>query len=244
VIERATRFEASAKAPAIQAERFSYQLLVPRASLCADGARWDDVYDCWQTVWGQTLRELDGADMVFSDDFTRQHELGCLFYSGRCIGMTAWRWVDLSIRAEREDSYFRAWPRAVLESAFASGKRVCIGSNLTVLPEWRGMVDGYSIKELLMVLAVKRFLASDADVMVGTMRNDRGMNGLVYRLGARPLLQSVAHHGVAVDLVTFTRGALGPFEPSPQVNELARRLWGEADAEKPLPGRRDEDGTR
>jgi hypothetical protein len=244
VIERAIRTETSAKAPAIQPECFSYQLLAPRASSGADHARWDDVYACWHTVWGQTLRELDGANRIFSDDFTRQHELGCLFYSGRCIGMTAWRWVDLSLRAEREDSYFRVWPRAVLESVFTSGKSVCVGSNLTVLPEWRGTLDGYSIKELLMVLAVRRFLASDADVMVGTMRNDRGMNGLVYRLGARPLLQGVAHHGVAVDLVTFTRGALGPFEPRPQVDALARRLWEDLSLERLLPGRRDEDGTR
>jgi len=229
VIEHATKAsEAPWKAQAIQPERFVYEVIAPRASTRVERERWDDVYDCWQTVWGQTLRDLDGAGVVFSDDLTRQHELGCLFYSGRCIGMTAWRWVDLSLRAERDDSYFKAWPRAVLESAFTAGQRVCIGSNLTVLPAWRGAVDGYSIKELLMVLAVKRFLASDADVMVGTMRNDRGMNGLVYRLGAMPLSRDVAHHGVAVDLVTFTRGALGPFEPRPQTDALAQRLWKEA----------------
>lgn len=211
--------------PALDPERFAYRLLRPHEPATASRAVWDSAYDCWHTVWGQTLAELDGASALFSDDFTRQHELGCLFYSSRCVGMTGWRWVDLSRRADREDSYFKAWPRALLESAFPAGQRVCIGSNLTVLPAWRGDVDGYSMKELLMVLAVTRFLASDADVMLGTMRNDRGMNGLVYRLGARPLRENVLHHGVAVDLVTFTRGGLGPFEPRPLVAALARRLW-------------------
>jgi len=188
----------------------------------------DDAFSCWRAVWGQTLLELDGAARVFSDDFARQHELGSLFYAGRCVGLSGYRWVDLTRTANREDSYFKVWPESLLGHIAARSALVCVGSNLTVLPHWRGANAGYSVKEILMTLAVKRFLASNADVMVGTMRNDRGMNGLVYRLGARPVLQSIAHHGVQVDLVTFDRFALGPIEPQPTVDVLTQRLWREA----------------
>jgi len=204
---------------------FSYHLLSPRAASGAQRAHLAEAYAAWRAVWGETLRELDGAERVFSDDFSRQHELGCLFYANQCVGLTGYRWVDLTRAENRDDSYFKVWPAAVLKQVLASGTHVCVGSNLTVLPSWRGMPGGYSIKEVLMTLAVTRFLASEADSMVGTMRNDRGMNGLVYRLGARPVLQDIEHHGVRVDLVVFSRRELGPVSPGAAVDALTRRLW-------------------
>lgn len=87
--------------------------------------------------------------------------------------------------------------------------RICIGSNLAMAPEFRGTVDGVEVSEMLLGLAVRRFHESDAQVMVGTMRNDRRMNDLSYRLGTRPLLQVATHHNVDVDvdLVVTERSA-------------------------------------
>jgi hypothetical protein len=209
----------------LQPQRFAYHLLVPRAAFGAVRLRLIEAYACWRSVWETTLRELDNADRVFSDDFTRQDELGALFYADRCVGLTGYRWVDLSLPGYRDDSYFKVWPRTALETALGHGSRICVGSNLTVLPQWRGALEGYSVKEILMTLAVRRFLASDADAMLGTMRNDRGMNHLVYRLGARPVLQNVSHHGVQVDLVTFARHAMGPIEPGHKIDLLTQALW-------------------
>jgi hypothetical protein len=209
----------------IDPSNFAYDLLSPRSTSEASREKLMDAYRCWRGVWAQTLMEVDGAPDVFGDDFTRQDELGALFYQGSCIGLTGYRWVDLSMPQCQDDSYFRAWPKSALGSVVEGGKRVCIGSNLTVLPNWRGAAQGISVKEVLMLLAVRRFLASDADTMVGTMRNDRGMNGLVYRLGAVPVLQNVALHGVRNDLVTFSRRAMGPIEPHPAVAALAAHVW-------------------
>jgi hypothetical protein len=66
-------------------------------------------------------------------------------------------------------------------------------------------------------LAVRRFQESDAQVMLGTMRNNRGMNGHAYRLGARSLLTNVLAHNVPVDLVLFERGASMAIELPPIV---------------------------
>ena len=210
------------------ASSLRYHLLVPHVESTAQRELLADAYRCWRVVWGQTLLELDGSERVFSDDLTRQHELGALFYAGRCIGLTGYRWLDLSLCVHRDDSYFKVWQAELLEEIAKSSARVCVGSNLTVLPEWRGSIAGYSVKEILMALAVERFLASDADAMLGTMRNDRGMNGLVYRLGARALVENVVHHGVAVDLVRWTRGAMGPVAPRPATAALVRDLWCES----------------
>jgi hypothetical protein len=228
VVPKASDVSMDLASGTLQLHRFAYHLLDPRAAIGANRPRLLEAYACWRAVWETTLRELDNADRVFSDDFTRQDELGSLFYGDRCIGLTGYRWADLALPPYAEDSYFKVWPVEALADAISGGSRICIGSNLTVLPNWRGALDGYSVKEILMTLAVRRFLASDADTMVGTMRNDRGMNHLVYRLGARPVLENISHHGVQVDLVTFSRHAMGPIEPQPKIDVLTQRLWREA----------------
>jgi hypothetical protein len=203
----------------------TYRLIRPASASGVDRWRLAEAYRCWKTVWSDTLRELDNAPRVFSDDFTRQEELGGLFYRERCIGLTAFRWVDLGLEHNRDDSYFKAWPDHALRALVAEGSKICIGSNLTVLPEWRGSAHGFSTKQVLMVMAVKRFLDSPAHSMAGTMRNDRKMNDLVYRLGALPLVQDAVHHGVKVDLVVFSRRAVLDRSPGGITEVITERLW-------------------
>jgi hypothetical protein len=58
-----------------------------------------------------------------------------------------------------------------------------------------------------MGLVVERFLMSDAQTLLGTMRADRGMTRLTDRVGFRRLKERVIHHGVEVDLVAFYRNS-------------------------------------
>ncbi|WP_394841285.1 hypothetical protein LZC95_29970 [Pendulispora brunnea] len=184
---------------------WKYHRLSPRATSPGERARLREAYACWQRVWRETFRQLDGTASLFSDDFTRQDEIGALFSGEECIGLTAYRFIDLSEPSARDDSYFKVWPGELLDEVLARALRVCVGSNLTVAEGWRGNLNGLRVSEVLLELAVRRFQESDADVMLGTMRNNRGMNRVSYRLGARPLRERVVHHGVEVDLVAWGR---------------------------------------
>jgi hypothetical protein len=186
----------------------SYHLLRPHTADAVERKRLLSAYECWQSVWSAMLRDLDGAELRFADDFTRQHEVGALFVGEECIGLSGYRWVDLSLPFHRADSYFAAWPAKLLEHIAAATPRVCIGSNLAVAPAWRGPIAPMRTSEMLLALAAQRFSQSDAQVMVGTMRNDRRMNDLSYQLGAIPLRANVQHHHVPVDLVVFTRNTI------------------------------------
>jgi len=208
--------------------RLRYALVSP-ASASDDR---DLAYATWRRVWAETFEALDGARRVFSDDFTRQDELGTLFHDGECVGLTAYRFVDFAAAAAQEDSYFKPWPPSARTALLGIGRRVCIGSYLTVEKAWRGPCGPFSTKELLLALAVERFLASDADVMAGTLRNDRGMNGVGYRLGAQPLVCDVTHHGVAVDLVAFRRDCRDAFQLTPLVEDTTMALVTRALEEK------------
>ena len=154
------------------------------------------------------MLELDGVELASSDDFLRQDEIGALFHGTVCVGLSGYRWIDVGMPAAHDDSYFKAWPKKALDAVAGFGGLTCVGSNLVVAPEWRGRVEPMRIPHLLLELAVKRFIDSDAEIMVGTMRNDRRMNEIVYQLGATPLTKGVTLHHVPVDLVVFERQKL------------------------------------
>lgn len=184
-----------------------------------------EAYRLWREVWQQTLHELDGVTHISSDQFTRQHEIGALFCGERCIGLTAYRFVDLSRPCNREDSYFDVWPETALKALVRDGPQICIGSQLTVAPDWRRHPE-VPVKELLLALAVQRFLESRTDTMAGVMRNDRGMGTLAYRLGAQSLVKRATLHGVPVDLVAFYRRSLEPpLSYDPRLRALLCSLW-------------------
>ena len=207
----------------IRPEALSYQLLRPNAAGPADMALLGEAYRCWSTVWAETLLELDNVKKVASDDFTRQDEIGAIFHEWECIGMTSYRWVDLSSAIDRSDSYFSVWPADALDSAAAYGSKVCLCSNLTVAAPWR-RAGGYSVKEMLLALAVERFKQTDGDALLGTPRNDKGMNELGYRLGFRPLHHGVAHHGVEIDLVAFYRNSCARLSLAPATESVIQAL--------------------
>jgi hypothetical protein len=218
----------SRKEQVLDVAELRYALISPRAP----SEERDLAYATWRSVWAKTFEVLDGASGIYSDDFTRQDELGALFHAGECIGLTAFRWVDFGAATAQHDSYFKAWPATAKTALLGFGPRVCVGSYLTVEAAWRGPCGPFSVKELLLALAIERFLASDADVMAGTLRNDRGMNGLGYRLGARPLVSDVPFHGVSVDLVAFGRDAKDAFQLTPLVEQTTTALVTRALEEK------------
>jgi len=215
---RVSRFSSSANAAAndtpsvtsprqvIRPEALSYHLLHPKDVGPADVPLIGEAYRCWAEVWRETFAVLEGRSDVPSDDFTRQDEVGALFHGYECIALSFYRWVDLSSLIVRDDSYFSVWPSDICDAACAHGTRICVSSNFTISAAFR-RAEGCSLKDVLGALVVERFLASQADTLVGTMRCDRGMSRLTDRLGFTRLREGVTHHGVDVDLVAFYRAS-------------------------------------
>lgn len=191
--------------PVIDPGQLSYHLLRPREVGPADVPIIGVAYECWSSVWKGLLLERDRTDYLPSDDFTRQDEVGALFHGWECIGTMFYRWIDLSNAIYADDSYFRVWPRSAIDAACTAGKRLCIASNLAVSPRWRN-AQNISVKRVLLALEIEHFLKSDADTLVGTVRNDRNMNKLGFELGFELLHEGATLHGSPCDLVAFFRG--------------------------------------
>jgi len=190
--------------PRFFARDLQYRLVNPRGPL-TEGLRAG--WEVWRNGWTDTLRELEGIDHLPSDEFLRQDEIGVLLHEGRCISVTALRFLDFSLPMVPEDSYFRVWPEECLRQL--SGV-ICVSSNTLLPPEGRrGIVEGDAaeeipLKDFTIRLSLRRFLASMADGFAGVVRNDRAMNRVATDLGAR-VIGRILRHGIESDVVCYAR---------------------------------------
>lgn len=168
-----------------------------------------EAFRLWKEVWAETFLELDGDDLVFSDDYCRQDLVGALFRGERCVALGFFHSVDFRLPTARQDSYFKVWTDEAVRKLLRDGPRILVGSNITVDACFRGKLeDGTRLKNLLVGLMARTFIESGHDAMAGTMRCDRGMQRAAHEFGAEPLQSGVLHHGVEVELISFYRKRL------------------------------------
>lgn len=181
-------------------------------------------YALWERVWTQTFRELDNADRLFSDDFTRQDEILCLFNRDVCIALVCHRYANFSVTSTSEDSYFRAWPQDAIHQLVSHGPMVVIGSQITVHPEYRKSAHNGGAKNLITYLSMRCLCEVPVDAISGTMRSDKGMNHLFYQCGAFPLKTNINFHNVPVDLVAFFPRKR-PLRIESEIQDIIEKLW-------------------
>ncbi|HEY8261500.1 MAG TPA: hypothetical protein VIG55_09830 [Methylosinus sp.] len=180
-------------------------------------------YAMWKLVWLETFGELDGLDRIYSDDFSRQDEMLCIFRGAACLAMGALRRRDLSMPTVREDSYFKIWPPEAIDALSRNGCDIIICSYLTVHPMARRKALGLPMKDIMSGLLLRRLLETGAAAMTGTMRADRGMHETTFRFGATLLVPDLMLHNAPVDLVAFFPQNV--MDGEAEVAEAVRYLW-------------------
>lgn len=202
---------------AIPVEQLQYHLFVPGRTR---HPLFDSAYELWRDVWQSTFLEAEGSAELYSDEFTRQDEIGVLTQGARCISVTGLRWLDLSRPMSRDDSYFKPWPADCL-TALGNGV-IGISSNAAVHPDWRGTRVAAPLEmprepgrlaHVSVGLTIQRFFESPAECSVAVTRNDRGMDRVCFALGASSLSQ-IELHGVAADVMRFPRSCVRQQEPA------------------------------
>lgn len=181
-------------------------------------------YAMWRTVWAETFRELDGTPKIYSDEFTRQDEVLCIFRGDVCLASGVLRWVNLGLVSDREDSYFAIWPESAIHTLWSRGPNVIVMSNVSVHPLVRRGRLGISLKDVMIALLVERMVEAKADAMTGTPRTDRNMHTTLYRSGAETLAANVIHHNVPIHIVGFFPEKVHP-STDPVVAEAVEFLW-------------------
>ena len=171
----------------------------------SESKRFEKVYDFWHRSWKDVFKEIGKGDSgLTSDDLTRQHEIMVMFLKDRPIAMVCHRYVDLSSASVYRDSYFdTAWTEKDKFQLRRMGGWACIGNQIVVDPEFRKANCGLKLKHLISFVSLQAVQRWNVDVVIGTMRADRGMHSVFYQAGAETLSQNVPYHGASVDLVCF-----------------------------------------
>jgi hypothetical protein len=142
-------------------------------------SRYVSAFETFRLVWEQTFRSLNGEAYVqYSDDFTKQDYVQCIFDGTDCAGLDCVRRVDIRNPVYLKDSWLKAWPSKVLNSLSRTQSTALINSFFTVHPSYRKSSGGRqsNISYVLGCLSVLYQLELEIPLMLGMMRNDRSMN--------------------------------------------------------------------
>lgn len=181
---------------------------------------------CWQQVWLSLYKQTDFPGPLFLDHLLRQDEAACIFTPTECVGMILFRTIDFSIMDFRKDSYFKEWEEDDLSILLKHGSRVFITSYLTVNPDFRNFSSKVKFKSVLLNIMSRRFRESDADVISGITRRDRGINDETYMLGARLVGANREYMDgrFKVDLIAIYKNEIIE-SPNPAVSAMTDSLW-------------------
>lgn len=183
-------------------------------------------YQFWHHIWDTTFKELKNKGLQDSDEFHRQKEI-CVLTSAhnQVIGSFSFSWFDLRFQSHAQHSYFKLYPQPVMDYFAKNGlQKIMTMGYLCVHPEWRKSKLGPFVAEVLVGATCKRFLESDADVLITFTRNNRKMNELGYRHGARCVLGKQVGHNVEVDYIAWHREDVKPTS-IPGLPPRIDKLW-------------------
>lgn len=185
----------------------------------------DELYRFWKEIWNSTYLELEGQGVKESDEFLRQCEICAVVANNEVIGSLSFQWFDLSLQSHREHSYFQIYPQHVLDNMAALGAtKIMTIAQMAVSPKWRKSSHGPFVSEILMGAACKRMAQWGVDGAIAYTRNNRKVNELFYRHGARCLLEQQKQHNVEVDFVIILRNEARPSNV-PGLSHEIERLW-------------------
>lgn len=193
-------------------------------------AEWSSYYrlatECWEDVWSSLFEATNLPGPLFLDNLLRQDEAACIFTPTACVGLILFRTVNFSIMDFRKDSYFKEWDEQDLKKLLRFGNQVFVTSYLTVHPEFRNFNPHVKFKSVFLDIMAKRFLESEADVISGITRCDRGINDETYKLGAETVCanRDYLDGRFKVDLIAISKNMVIQ-SPDPHVRQLSDFLW-------------------
>jgi len=178
----------------------------------------------WVSVWNQRFTEAGGRPLLVGDNFTRQDDIFAIFHNDKCIAMICSRFCNLSYPNIKADSYFLQWPEIAFQKLRADGDFAAIGSQISVDPDYRGLIEGQSLKNVITILSMNYLFQSGVNVVTGTMRADKNMHSMCYKLGAQKLAENIVMHAGPVELIGFYPSRF-PLQLTKEEKELMNQLW-------------------
>ncbi|MBY0517848.1 MAG: hypothetical protein K2P81_13140 [Bacteriovoracaceae bacterium] len=154
----------------------------------------EDIYQQWKKVWVDVFQnEMQLDHRFYSDDFTRQDKIIALYFKDMFVGTAFIREVNQLSTPIMEDSCFRYWPKAILESIKESSIKMSIASHFTIHHDFRGRDQIINWKDLFLSLYLESFKSSDSEILVTAARKKKSNENLCYKFGAKPFSKGLPY---------------------------------------------------
>lgn len=148
-------------------------------------------YESWKEVWQDVQKNEMNSPLLesYSDDFTRQDHIICLFENKNCIAVAFMREINPRLKCLTEDSSFRFWPKELMSFLAETQCKIILATSFTITkPYRRGVIEW---KTLFLGLYLDYFSTLDAALMVTAARKIKSNQKLCYQLGGEVLQQDV-----------------------------------------------------
>lgn len=163
----------------------------------------DATYNLWRKNWFGLFNQIDQTDLACSDEFTRQTDIGAIFFNKECVGSVGFRRVDLTKQFGRDDSYIKVWPPDVLNRVLEKQSYLWIISGFNIERKFATRVCNLPSVWLFGSLVNHRIQEINTQFAATISRNDVGVNKLCQRQGAEMITQKILFHGKECDLFLY-----------------------------------------
>jgi len=204
-------------------KKISSYIFKPSNLDLATEPKFQKAYELWNSIWSETFNELVGLEKFYSDDFLRSHEVSVLFYDEEPISVFLYNQLNMKSKAFQNLSYFKNYPEQVFEQ-IKTYENIMVMGYLTVSKNWRKSITNISFSDVHVGLAVKRFLNSNHQALISFTRNNRKINDVVYRFGAKGLLKEHTAHNVSVDYILIDKFS-AKNHPDDDLQTIVDFLW-------------------
>lgn len=186
----------------------------------------DQAYFLWESTY---LKILSASGETLNPDcFWRSKILAIIEENDVIIGLHLYNAFDLRMKSITRHGYIENFNESQIRQIRSQGiDRVMSCEFLTVNPDFRGKVSGFSWGDVIVGLAAKVCLASSWDGMVGISRTDFKVDRMAKRIGAADT-DKVIKHEIECRIVVASKALLQP-SPDLQVQRMIRQLWSQID---------------
>jgi len=161
------------------------------------------LYDFFIRSWNSTFKELGSSHINLQSEFSRFKVKVGIFENGKPIAFHGYHFFDLESKADRDHEYFKQFSEPVTDLLRAEGIRKAVSMEYMFVEKGYRKISGQPIGEVLGGFSTQYFRKSHQDAVLAVTRNDRGVDKMCLKYGARTLVENASLHGVEVNFMYF-----------------------------------------
>ncbi len=141
------------------------------------------------------------------------------------VGLFCFDDKDVTSPAVLGQSYFKAYPKDILEQYIMQATSIMTIGHLLVHPQWRRKQIGIGLSDILVWFMHKRFAESGTDLMIYFTRNNRGTDDLGIKFGGTAILEHYNYGGLDAHIIATKPQDIIMDCGTPEINWLSELLW-------------------